>query len=63
MEDRNRRDFSGALFKNERKEKDSHPDYKGSAVVDDVDYWIDAWLKKDRNDKTYMSISFKKKDR
>lgn len=50
----------GALFKNDRKESDSHPDYKGQINVDGVDCWLSAWLKTDKNGKKYMSLSVKK---
>ena len=33
------------LNKNDRKEKETHPDYKGSINVDGVDYWLDGWIK------------------
>lgn len=52
----------GALFKNDRKESDNSPDYKGSCEVDGVEYWISSWLKKDKNGKTYMSLSFTAKE-
>jgi hypothetical protein len=56
-----KRDNSGALFKNDRKDKDTHPDYTGSALIDGVDMWISAWIKKG-NGKTFMSLAFKPKD-
>ena len=31
---------SGALFKNDDKSNERHPDYKGSLNVNGVDYWI-----------------------
>lgn len=52
----------GALFKNQRKESENHPDYTGSINVNGNDYWLSAWVKKDRNDKTYMSLSVKEKE-
>lgn len=51
----------GVLFKNDKKQKDTHPDYKGSAEVDGVDYWLSAWIKEGKNGK-YMSLSFQLKD-
>lgn len=36
---------TGLLKKNDRKEKDSHPDYRGMVNVDGVDYWLSAWIK------------------
>jgi len=36
---------SGAVFKNDRKQQDNHPDYKGDAEVDGVKYWVSGWIK------------------
>lgn len=52
----------GALFKNDRKETDNHPDYKGSLDVGGKDHWLSAWIKKSKDGKTYMSLSVKPKD-
>ena len=51
----------GVLFKNDRKETDRHPDYKGSCEVDGAEMWIAAWIKEGRNGK-FMSLSFTPKD-
>ena len=51
----------GSLFKNDRKEKETHPDYKGDALIDGVDYWISAWVNDGKNGK-YFSFTFQKKD-
>jgi hypothetical protein len=51
----------GALFKNTRREKDSHPEYNGSINVDGHDYWISAWVKDGRSGK-FFSLSVKRKD-
>jgi hypothetical protein len=56
------RDNSGSLFKNERKDKDSHPDYTGNGMIDGKGFWFSAWIKKDRNGKSFMSMSFKPKE-
>lgn len=40
MTDRNN---TGAIWKNERREKDTHPHFTGSAIVEGVEYWVSAW--------------------
>lgn len=52
----------GALFKNNRKEKDTHPDYNGTINVGGVDYYLNAWLKESKKDgKKFFSLSVKEK--
>jgi hypothetical protein len=52
----------GALFKNDRKEKETHPDYKGSLNVGGVDYWLSSWISKSKAGATYMSLSIQPKE-
>lgn len=47
----------GVLFKNNKKETDNHPDYNGSINIDGTDYWLSAWINKDKNGNSYMSLS------
>ena len=56
------RDLTGSLFKNDRKEKDTHADYRGSALIEGAEYWLDAWINEDRNGNKYMSLKFKRKE-
>lgn len=35
----------GVLFKNERKEKPTQPDLKGSINIDGKEYWLSGWSK------------------
>lgn len=55
------KDMSGSLFKNTRKEKETHPDWNGSVRIDGHDYWISGWLKEGQNGK-FFSLAFKRKD-
>lgn len=60
------RDNSGSLFPNEDKKKEgANPnwaDFKGQGIVAGVPVWIAGWKKKDRNNHTFLSISFKPKE-
>ena len=51
----------GALFKNEDKETDTHPDYRGNVNVKGQDFYLDAWIKTSKAGKKYMSLSVKPK--
>ena len=56
------KDNSGALFKNDRKETETHPDYKGECRISGVDYWLSAWLNESKNGKKYMALKMNPKD-
>ena len=53
---------SGALFKNDKKETDKHPDYTGSIVVDGVAHWISGWNNTAKTGTKYMGLSVTKKE-
>jgi len=55
------RDNSGSLFKNERKEKETHADYRGDCMIDGTAYYMDAWIKTAESGRKWMSFSFKPK--
>jgi hypothetical protein len=50
------------LFKNDKKETDKHPDYKGSGMVNGVDVWISAWINTSAKGAKYMSLKTQNKD-
>jgi uncharacterized protein (DUF736 family) len=53
----------GAIFKNDDKQQDNHPDYKGSINVNGVDMWVSGWLKtSEKTGKKFMSLSVKAKE-
>jgi uncharacterized protein (DUF736 family) len=54
---------TGSLFKNDKKEADTHPDYKGSGLIEGVgEVWLDAWINTSNSGVKYMSLKFKPKD-
>ena len=54
------RDNSGSMSRNTRKEKETHPDFKGKALIAGVEYWISGW-KKESEDGPWMSLAFEQK--
>jgi hypothetical protein len=56
------KDNSGSIFKNERKEQENHPDGKGSALIDGVEYWVSSWNRTSSSGKQFRSLSFQRKE-
>ena len=52
----------GSLFRNERKEKETHPDYNGSINIEGTEYYLNGWLKESKAGKKFFSLSVKAKD-
>lgn len=51
------RNNSGAVFPNDRKESERHPDFKGKALVDGQWFWVSCWNKEGRTG-SFVSMSF-----
>lgn len=51
----------GVLFKNDKREQDNHPHYRGSINVNGEEFWLSAWLKESEKGK-FMSLSVKPKE-
>jgi hypothetical protein len=52
---------NGALFKNDRKEKPTHPDYRGDITIGGKKFWASGWIKEGAKGK-YMSLAFSAAD-
>jgi len=49
---------NGSIFKNQYKEKETQPDYKGSIKLQDgADKELAAWVKQDKNGDSFLSIT------
>jgi len=55
------KELTGSISKNKKKEKDAHPDYRGSATIGGIDYWISAWVN-EGSDGKYLGLKFQQKD-
>ena len=52
----------GALFPNDRKEKETHPDFRGNINVDGKEYWIKGWKKSSKEGMRFVSLSVTAKE-
>lgn len=50
----------GVLFKNDRKEKDTHADMQGTINVEGKEFYLNAWTKQGKSGK-FLSLSVKPK--
>ncbi len=48
----------GAIWGNDRKIKDTHPDFKGQATIDGKEYWVSAWKRRADAKPNAPSLSF-----
>ena len=52
----------GGLWKNKKHTQETHPDYTGKLNVNGTEYWLSAWIKKNKDGEKYMSLQVKPKD-
>lgn len=56
-------ELKGALFKNKNmREGKKDPEYKGSATIGGVEYWVSSWINTSKAGEKYMSMNFKPKE-
>ena len=54
-------ELRGSMFRNDRKTKDNQPDYRGSAQIEGVEYWVSAWVREGKTG-PFLSMSYTAKD-
>lgn len=52
----------GAIFRNDRKQKDTDPEYKGSVTIAGAEYWVSVWVNKTKEGKPYFSHKYTPKN-
>jgi uncharacterized protein (DUF736 family) len=49
---------SGAIFKNDKKTKETHPDYRGKVMVNGKEMEVALWVKESAKGLKYFSAAF-----
>ena len=55
------KDNAGVIFVNDRKTEEKHPDRTGTVMVGGKLYYANGWLKKTKDGRPYLSLTFKPK--
>ena len=53
--------LTGVLFKNDKDGNEKRPDYKGSAEIEGVQYWVSAWIRDTAKGKC-LSMKYERKE-
>ena len=54
---------TGILSRNDRREKETHPEFRGEINVDGTDYWLSAWVKEKKDGSgRFFSLSVRPKE-
>jgi len=61
MADYQNKQNEGALFKNNKRKTDNHPEYTGSINVNGQDFWLSAWVNESQAGTKYFKMSVKPK--
>jgi hypothetical protein len=60
------KDNTGSLWKNDRRTEETHAHARGQALIDGVEYWVDAFTNTvqsgEKAGQKYQSLKFKRKD-
>jgi hypothetical protein len=51
-----------ALFREENRKSDKHPEFSGTLNIDGTDYWINAWVQVSKSGKKFFSGTVRPKE-
>ncbi len=55
------KDMSAALFRNDKRENEQQPEYRGDGLVNGEPVWLSAWIKETKDGQKFFSIAFTNK--
>jgi hypothetical protein len=55
-------DMKGSLSRNQKREHDKRPEFRGSCMVAGVEYWLSAWVRELNDGSKYFGLAFTPKE-
>lgn len=55
-------ELQGALFRNDKKSKETDRDFQGEVTVEGKEYWISSWVNENKEGRKYFKLKLKPKD-
>ena len=55
-------ELQGALFRNDKKSKETDRDFQGEVTVEGKEYWISSWINEGKEGRKYFKLKLKPKD-
>jgi hypothetical protein len=52
----------GALFKNNKRTKDTQPEYTGNCEINGTEFWVSAWIRESKNGEKFFSMAYTPKE-
>jgi hypothetical protein len=55
-------ELQGALFRNDKKVKETDKDFQGEVTVEGKEYWISSWINESAKGRKYFKLSLTPKE-
>lgn len=55
-------ELRGVLFKNNRRVKESQPEYTGNCQIGGKEFWVSAWVKTSKDGNKFFSMAYTEKN-
>lgn len=57
------KNLSGSIFPNDKKTEDAQPDFRGSCLINGVEFWVSAWHRESKEGgRKYIGLQFTLKE-
>lgn len=57
------KNLSGSIFPNDKKTEDAQPDFRGSCLINGVEFWLSGWHRESKEGgRKYIGLQFTLKE-